>query len=119
MTVQEILSLSQAGFTPDQIAALAPLMTQQAVQGTDAADSSNVPVPAPVPAPEPAPEPELTPMPNEDEKMPAWAKTLVSALQQAAISNSIIQNAPKSIEDQANDALASIISPYNPNGGKV
>ncbi len=104
MNISDVLALSKAGFTPEQITALAPVLGREAV-----------PAPEPVPAPDPAPEPGPAPTPAQDD-MPAWADKLINTLQAVALTTA--QNPPiKSAEELANDALAQIINPTHNNGG--
>lgn len=120
MTIEDILALAQAGFTPDQIAALAPMMTPAHASDVPMNKPTSVSEPNVVPAPEPAPAPEPVPAPAPvqalDNAMPDWAKSFISAVQQAAINSTVQQVAPKSVDEQAYDALANIISPYKKEG---
>lgn len=105
MNISDILALSKAGFTPEQITALAPVLGREAGPAPE-------PAPEPVPAPEPAP----APTPAQDD-MPAWADKLINTLQAVALTTS--QNPPiKSAEELANDALAQIINPTHNGGAK-
>lgn len=106
MNISDVLALSKAGFTPEQITALAPVLGREA---------GPAPVPAPDPAPDPAPEPAPAPAPAQDD-MPAWADKLINTLQAVALTTA--QNPPiKSADELANDALAQIINPTHNNGG--
>ncbi len=105
MNISDVLALSKAGFTPEQITALAPVLGREAA-------------PEPVPAPDPAPSPEPAPAPTPaQDDMPAWADKLINTLQAVALTTA--QNPPiKSAEELANDALAQIINPTHNGGAK-
>lgn len=107
MNISDILALSKAGFTPEQITALAPVIGREAEPAPD---------PAPDPAPAPAPEPAPAPTPTQDD-MPAWADKLINTLKAVALTTA--QNSPiKTPEELANDALAQIINPTHNGGAK-
>lgn len=107
MNISDILALSKAGFTPEQITALAPVLGREAG-------------PAPEPAPEPDPAPAHEPAPDQtpaQDDMPAWADKLINTLQAVALTTA--QNPPiKSADELANDALAQIINPTHNGGAK-
>lgn len=106
MNIADVLALSKAGFTPEQITALAPVLGRE-----------SAPAPAPAPAQEPAPAPAPAPaQASAQEDMPAWADKLINTLQAVALNTA--QNPPmKTPEELANDALAQIINPTHNNGG--
>ncbi len=107
MNIADVLALSKAGFTPEQITALAPVLGREA---------EPAPEPTPAPEPAPAPVPEPAPAPSTDE-MPAWADKLINTLQAVALTTA--QNPPmKTPEELANDALAQIINPTHNGGAK-
>ena len=132
MNISDILALSKAGFTPEQITALAPVLGRESAPVPFPAPAPDpAPAPAPVPAPVPAPAPVHAPVPapapapapapvpapapaNDD--MPAWADKLITTIQAVALKTA--ENTPiKSADELANDALAQIINPTHNNGG--
>ena len=97
MTIEQIIQLTQAGFSADQITALAPLISgeQKPEPKTD-----------PEPKPEPKPNPEPAPATLEG------VMRQIAALTQAITANAIINtNQPGNNTDSAEDALASIVIP--------
>ena len=100
MTRDDIIALARAGFSADQIAALA-----------------SAPAPAPVPAPAPAPAPAPTPAPVPAAPAPAPAPDQITQLLQqvgvltATIQASNIGNSSQPKQESADDILAQIIRP--------
>lgn len=112
MNIADVLALSKAGFTPEQITALAPVLGRESAPAP-APDPAPAPAPAQEPAPAPAPAPAQA---SAQEDMPAWADKLINTLQAVALNTA--QNPPmKTPEELANDALAQIINPTHNNGG--
>lgn len=110
MTIEQILQLSQAGFTAEQITALAPLMAQQAPAPAPAPAPTPAPAQAPAPAPTPAPEP--TPAPTT---APATLDSVLAQLAQLTTtiqaSNIAQTQQPAQPVVKPEDILASIIAP--------
>lgn len=111
MTTDDILVLAKAGFSADQIAALATVTTTQpAAPATIPAPApttvpAQTPAPAPTAAPAPAPAP--TPAaPDQTSEILRKLGVLTDAIQSSGIVNS---NQPA--EQTADDILAAIIRP--------
>lgn len=95
MTRDDILTLARAGFTADQIAALA---------------SINAPAPQPAPAPAPAPAQQPAPAPAPQPDHVAEILTKLGVLTDAIQSNGILgSNQPPA--QTPDDILATIIAP--------
>ena len=111
MTPEDILTLAKAGFTSDQIAALASVSkTQQAAPATTPAPApATAPeqTPAPAPAAAPAPAPAPTPAaPDQTSEILRKLGVLTDAIQSSGIINSTQPAA-----ETADDILAAIIRP--------
>lgn len=107
MNYAEIEKLLEKGFTPEQI------MELQKKDTKDPESAADDPTPA---------EPDSA-KPDKQDEAPAWAASLTEAIAslkrsvQASALAGAAQNEPKSVDDQANDALASIINPTFKKGG--
>ena len=120
MTLNDILTLSRAGFNATQISALASLET--GARAVAAPVTAPAPAPAPVTTPAPAPAPVTAPAPA---LAPAPAPTPVSAdaqyseiLNQLGIINQTMQTSALNMaemppERTVDDVIASIINPPN------
>ena len=104
----DILALSKAGFTAQQIAALAQTVQQPAPAPVPQPAPAPVPqlAPAPVPQPAPAPVPQPAPAPAKDPILEA-IQNLTGIVQNGNILQS--QQPPK--QQTAEDILANIINP--------
>lgn len=106
MTLQEIISLANAGFNAKQIATLASMSVE-----------TPAPAPAPTPAPAPAQDPAHAPAPAPAQvQLPASATLPTNTDQMQAMFNSLIRSASIAYSEQparetADDVLASIINP--------
>lgn len=103
-TIDEILKLSGAGFTAEQITALAGIN-----------DKAPAPAPAPVPAPAPAPEPAPAPAPAPTPEAPNIADLMkqISDLSAQVRNAMILQSAqPEVHNNSAEDALSDIFYGY-------
>ena len=112
----DILALSKAGFTAQQIAALAQTVQQPAPSPAPQPAPASVPqpVPAPVPQPVPAPVPQPAPAPVP-QPVPAPAKDpILEAIQNLTgiVQNgNILQSQQPPKQQTAEDILANIINP--------
>lgn len=110
MTFAEIESLLERGFTPQQITDLQSKPAPDQVQD-QAQDQTQTPAPDAVP---------------DQTVVPEWASALTDTIKglqrtiQAQALAGAEQQAPKSVDDLADDALASILTPTfaNTKGGK-
>lgn len=102
MTTNDILTLAKAGFTAEQIAALAAVATAPAAE----------PIPAPEPKPvEPTPAPQPAPVPEEKnnvdmDKILSAINGLTATVQANAIGNTQMPEKPR-----AEDILARVLDP--------
>ena len=95
MTIEQIIQLTKAGFSADQITALAPLIAGNTEQ------------------PKPQEQPEQ-PKPQEQQNSPTMSDimTQIANLTKAITANAIINsNQPENNGNSAEDALASIVIP--------
>ena len=123
MTIEQIIQLTKAGFSADQITALAPL-----ISGEQKTEPKPEPKPEPEQKPNPKPEqkpnqkpepktnPEQKPEPKTNpEPAPATLDGVmkqIAALTQAITANAIINTKQPGIStESAEDALASIVIP--------
>lgn len=119
MTPDDILVLAKAGFTSDQIAALASVSkTQQAAPATTPAPApatvpEQTPAPAPAAAPPAAPAP--TPAAQQPDQTTAEILRKLGVLTDAIQSSGII-NSNQPAEQTADDILAAIIRPPTTKG---
>ena len=117
MTPEDILTLAKAGFTSDQIAALASVSkTQQAAPATTPAPApataaEQTPAPAPAAAPPAAPAPTPAAQPDQTAEILRKLGVLTDAIQSSAILQS---NQPQ--QQSADDILAEIIRPPQTKG---
>ena len=102
----DILALSKAGFTAQQIAALAQTVQQPAPVTVQQPAPAPVQQPAPAPAQQPAPAPAQQPAPAKDPILEA-IQNLTGIVQNGNILQS--QQPPK--QQTAEDILANIINP--------
>lgn len=134
MTLDDVLALARAGFSNSQIVSMAGTVQAPAPapQPVPAPVPAPQPAPAPVPqyiyptptqptpqypTPMPAPEPSPTPAPYSDPILDQL-KMLTSAVQTNNLqSTNLPYQAPLSVEDRADLALASIIDPPPINNG--
>lgn len=106
MTTNDILTLAKAGFTAEQIAALAAVAIAPAAE----------PTPAPEPKPvEPTPAPQPTPAPEEKnnvdmDKILSAINGLTATVQANAIGNTQMPEKPR-----AEDILARVLDPRGGN----
>ena len=107
MTIEQIIQLTQAGFSADQITALAPL-----ISGEQKPEPKTDPEPKPEPKTDPEPKPEPKPNPEPAPATLEGVMRQIAALTQAITANAIINtNQPGNNTDSAEDALASIVIP--------
>lgn len=101
MTIPEIIALAQAGFSAQQIAAMA-------AAPAPAPDPAPAPAPAPVPkpAPAPAPAPAADPVADMLSKLGVQMTNLTSAIQ-----SSNLLSAQQPQPQTADEILATIIAP--------
>lgn len=110
MTLQEIISLANAGFNAKQIATLASMSVETPAPAP-------APAPTPAPAPAPAQDPAHAPAPAPAQvQLPASATLPTNTDQMQAMFNSLIRSASIAYSEQparetADDVLASIINP--------
>ena len=107
MTIEQIIQLTQAGFSADQITALAPLIAGN----TEQPKPQEQPKPKEQPKPQEQPE---QPKPQEQQNSPTMSDimTQIANLTKAITANAIINsNQPENNGNSAEDALASIVIP--------
>lgn len=107
MEVKEILELTRAGFTAQQIAALVG-MKEDAQDPAPAAD----PEPAQDPAPAADPEPSQDPAPSNDPRIDAISESLKELKQMITIGN--INGSKQPPAQTVDDILAQVINPPRP-----
>lgn len=109
MTTNDILILAKAGFTAEQIAALAAVAT--APTPAPAAEPTPAPEPKPV---EPTPAPQLAPAPEKNnvdmDKILSAINGLTATVQANAIGNTQMPEKPR-----AEDILARVLDPRGGN----
>lgn len=85
MKIEDIMNLSKAGFTAEQITAIAPLLKDEDVSR----ETPKEPAPAPAPEPTPAPEPKVDLKEVKDE-----LEKLKEIIQLSNLANSKITSLP-------------------------
>ena len=109
MKIDEIVALSKAGFTAEQIAQMSAAQGTQPTP-TTVPTQSPVPTPTPEPTPSPVPTPQPTPTPvptpNPIDALMAQVMNLTNIVQANALGNT---NMPT--PENEDDILAAIINP--------
>ena len=110
MTIEQIIQLTQAGFTAEQITALAPLISVNTAPQEQPKQQEQ-------PKPQEQPKQQEQPKPQEQQKpqeQPSMSDIMaqIANLTRAVTANAIINsNQPGNTGNSAEDALASIVIP--------
>lgn len=110
MKIEQITALKDAGFTAEQIVALAPILTDEAPKP----ETNPEPKPETKPETNPEPKPEKTPMEEMMSTMQKQFEDMVTALQGVMINGS----RQTETEMTAADVAASILDPGRNRGKK-
>ena len=110
MDIKDILTLVNAGFTPEMIVGIANLEKSAPVP-TPAPAPAPAPVPTPAPAPAPAPVPTPAPAPASEpaDELSEITKRLDELTKAIQTNNTVSATAPTPKEHDVNDVILNLI----------